>query len=117
MIGLGILMLSGRWWPGILVLIGLSLVIGALTRESRPPFFDQPEVPTASPLDPAPPPAPARSQPINPPAPAEPGYRFDLLPSNCSQCGGPVRSHDVKWLGPKSAACPYCGSPLSMKKS
>lgn len=34
MAGLAILFASGYFWPGILILIGLSMLLGALTRES-----------------------------------------------------------------------------------
>ena len=119
MIGLGFLMLTGDWWPGIMVLVGLSMIVGALTKETPQPFFDQPEQPETPPVSsvsPAPVP-PLTPQPSQPATPVEISYRTDLLPSNCSQCGAPIRSQDVKWISSKSAACPYCGSTLSLKKS
>ena len=106
--------LGGRWWPGILILIGVSMLFGALFREEGSPPPDLPPVNM-----PMPPSAPATVAPVAPvvmPAPAEPIHRADLLPETCPQCGGPVRAHEVKWTGKQSAACAYCGSKLPMKK-
>ena len=100
---------DGRWWPGILVLIGLSMVFGALFRdEAPPPPRDLPPVQT--------PPAPAAPTVTVTAAPVEPAHRADLLPATCQQCGGPVRAQDVRWTGKQSATCAYCGSTLPMKK-
>jgi hypothetical protein len=104
--------MDGRWWPGILVLIGLSMVFGALFRDEAPqPTQDLPPVqmPMASP-------APAAPTVTVTAAAVEPIHRADLLPATCPQCGGPVRSHEVRWTGKQSAACAYCGSALPMKK-
>jgi hypothetical protein len=102
---------GGRWWPGILVLIGLSIVFGSLFREERSPAEPQNPPP---PYIPVTPPAPPRPAPT--PTPVEQIHRSDLLPVTCPQCGGPIRSYEVKWTGKQSAACPYCGSNLPMKK-
>ena len=116
MIGLGVLMLWGHWWPGILVLIGISMILGAFWKESAPQTFEDQEPPTI-------PPAPAASappvvrMPVVPPVSISTVHRLDLLPANCPHCGGPIRSNEVKWTGPQAAACPYCGSTLPMKKN
>ncbi len=116
LIGLGILFLWGHWWPGILILVGLSLVLEAVWQGAAPQTFEEnPEPPLA------PPPAPAPAKPIviapASPPPASNGHRADLLPATCPNCGGPARASEVKWIGPQSAACGYCGSALPMKKS
>jgi DNA-directed RNA polymerase subunit RPC12/RpoP len=59
-----------------------------------------------------PPPAP----PTMAAAPIEQTHRSDLLPATCPHCGGPIRSYEVKWTGKQTAACPYCGSHLPMRK-
>lgn len=110
LIGLAILFSSGRWWPGILILVGLYILFGSLFREERPP--EPPPYQAPPPFDEPPPPAAPRYAP----PPVEPAHRVDLLPTNCPNCGGPVRSNDVRWTGPQSAACSYCGSNLPMKK-
>jgi hypothetical protein len=116
MIGIGVLMLWGHWWPGILLLIGISMILGAFWKESEPQTLDDVERPTFSPAPTASAP-PVVTMPVVPPAPASTTHRLDLLPANCPHCGGPVRSHDVKWTGTQSASCAYCGSNLPMKKS
>jgi hypothetical protein len=103
---------DGRWWPGILVLIGLWMVFSSLFRdESRPQPRDLPPVQT--PGTPHAPPTPTVTVTA---APVEPIHRADLLPATCPQCGGPVRAQDVRWTGKQSAACAYCGSALPIKK-
>lgn len=122
MIGIGIMMLWGHWWPGILVLIGISMVLGAFWNapEARemsdtPRSYMPPETPapTQTPSQPVefnrvpsiPRPAPVTSQP-----------RIELLPASCPRCGAPVRSPDVKWRGENFAACAYCGSNVVTNK-
>lgn len=104
---------DGRWWPGILVLIGLCMVFGGLFRDEAPQRpRDLPPVQM-----PVTPPAPAAPVVTVTAAPVEPIHRTDLLPETCPQCGGPVRLQEVKWTGKHSAACAYCGSTLAMKES
>ena len=112
-IGLWFLFSNGHGiWPGILVLIGISMVFGSIFREERRPAETQ-NPPPFQPWEPVtPPPAPRPA-----PAPVEPIHRVDLLPNTCAQCGGPVRSYEVKWTGAQSAVCTYCGSNLKMKKA
>jgi hypothetical protein len=114
MIGMGYLFLHGWWWPGILVLVGISMILGAIDREIAPPpapgNFEPPQMP-------APPaPAPAAPRPFIQ-TPAASSHRIDLLPATCFRCGAPVRAHEVKWTGAQAAACAYCGTNLSMKGS
>ena len=106
---LGIVFSGGGkdWWPIILIVIGLYFLFGSLFREERPPKHPAPPTP----FDDAPP--PARAEPAPPP---EPIRRPDLLPATCPNCGGPVRSGEVKWTSDHSAACSYCGSNLETRK-
>jgi hypothetical protein len=109
---LGFLFFGGRYWPAILVLIGVAILFGSLSRiggEERPPEPPPYHVPPPIDLTPSPAPRPA-------PMPVESIHRLDLLPTHCPQCGGPVRANEVKWTGAQSAACSYCGSNLPMKK-
>ena len=112
-LGFFILARYGWWWPGILVLIGISMLMGSIFRETEPPqTFENPQPPKAPPSysTPVSPPAPA---PVTQ-APAASAHRVDLLPATCSRCGAPMRAHEVKWTGAQSASCPYCGSTLAM---
>ncbi len=107
------LFMGGRGWPGLLILLIVAGIVGSLFRsglnqwpQNQPPM----EMPMRPPVAPAPP------APTVIPAP-EPIHRADLLPTNCPNCGGPIRAHEVKWIGQQAAACPYCGSNLPMKKT
>jgi len=105
LIGLAILAWQGWWWPGILVLVAISMVIEAILMQVAPQAFekvDQPQSPRMQPEPPAP--SATTSQ--------APGQPLERLPSVCSRCGGPIRGHEVKWTGPQSANCPYCGANL-----
>lgn len=115
MIGIGILMLWGHWWPGILILIGLSMILGGFWKVSVPQPLE-PLEPPDGPSAPVAPQPPAAPKPIIPPAPASVTRRTDLLPANCPRCGGPVRANEVRWIGMQSAACAYCGATLPISK-
>jgi hypothetical protein len=110
LIGLAILAWRGWWWPGILVLVALSMVLEALLMMVAPQAFEK-EAQPASPPPVALPPAPL------PPAPQGLEHRLELLPSVCPNCGGPIRGHEVKWTGAQSADCPYCGANLPLGQS
>lgn len=122
MIGIGVMMLWGHWWPGILVLIGISMVLGAFWSQESPRQMDDVGRPPMPPMPPAPPRQPVqpvefnRVPPASVPAPASTGPRIELLPATCPRCGAPVRSPDVKWRGDQFAACAYCGSNVIIKK-
>jgi DNA-directed RNA polymerase subunit RPC12/RpoP len=105
---LAIIVFKGHWWPGILVLVGLGIVFSSLFRGPAPRETQNPPPPVT--------PVAPRAAPIMAAAPVEQTHRSDLLPATCPRCGGPIRSHEVQWTGKQSAACPYCGSNLPMKK-
>ncbi len=107
LIGLAILAWKGWWWPGILVLVAISMIIEALLMQFAPTAFETDDTVETPSLELPP------SLITNP----APEHRLDLLPSTCSKCGGPIRGHDVKWTGSQSADCPYCGATLSMEKT
>lgn len=109
LIFMAMMFMGGRWWPAILVFFGLWMIFGSLFREEKPSEPHNPPLPFYD----APPPAAPRPAP----APVEQTHRVDLLPTTCAHCGGPIRSYEVKWTGTQSAACPYCGSNLTMKKT
>ncbi len=120
MIGLAVLFFTGLWWPGILVLVGISMVLQwVFSQEQLQPFQTQ-SAPAPRPAAPQPvtaPPAPASPVVFSQPAPAPAYHPVQLLPPTCSRCGGPVRAHEVIWTGSRSAACAYCGSALTLKKT
>ncbi len=121
-IGLAILFSTGDWWPGILILMGISMFFGGMFHDGKKDRTQEWQEWSNDWQEPSPRPHHQPSPPTPPPAPkpvAEvPVYQFhraDILPVTCSQCGGPIRSYEVKWKGERSAACPYCGSNLKMK--
>jgi len=110
LIGLAILAWRDWWWPGILVLVAISLVLEGVLMQYAPHAFEK--------MEPSSSPSPVAAAPMpSSPAPSASEQRFDLLPSICARCGGPIRGHEVKWTGPRSADCPYCGASLPMAKS
>lgn len=106
LIGLAILAWQGWWWPGILVLVAISVLIEALLMQFAPQAFED----TAPTADEVPTPAPS------PAVPPMPEHRLELLPSSCPKCGAPIRGDEVKWTGSQSADCSYCGANLPMQK-
>ncbi len=119
LIGLYYMFTHNAWWPGILVLIAISAAYEAILRILVPQAFieEQPSPSTnmgQSTVDPVPPSTPVATPP---PAPTIQEHRLDLLPQVCPNCNAPIRGHEVKWTGPQSANCPYCGTNLPMSKA
>ena len=130
MIGMGFLLLTHQVWPGILILIGISIVMSSLWKNNaEPDAFNQPSL--FPPPDPftrmnhepvAPDPAQYRgvSSPINqPPINPTPATQNSNTGSRsalrvCPHCGAPVHSDEIKSndISPRRSACSYCGSTL-----
>ena len=110
LIGLAILALNNWWWPGILVLIAVSMLLEGAIMQFAPHAVEPQEMPPApeNPEDAPPPPAPVPASPTK-------EHRLELLPATCPGCGAPVRGQDVVWTGAQSADCPYCGANLPMR--
>jgi hypothetical protein len=85
LIGLAILFWSGRFFPGILVLIAISGLVqaGLMIYVKRQ---QESENLTST--------------------------REAHLPETCPNCGGPLNPSSVRWQGKQSAICPYCGSTV-----
>lgn len=85
LLGLAVLFATGNIFPGILVLVALSslLEVGMRAYLSR----QQETV-------------------------AVEQARERHLPENCPSCGGPLSTANVKWNGPHTATCPFCGSSV-----
>jgi len=115
--GIYILASRGWWWPGILVLVALSALFEAFVRRFVPEAYvaENPTGP-ASPEQAITPTAPIAPSPSTMAA-SIPEHRIDLLPQVCPSCNGPIRGNEVKWTGPQSANCPYCGTNLPMNKA
>jgi hypothetical protein len=92
LIGLAILAWQNWWWPGILVLVGISGLVQAgiqmyLSRQSE----TQQEASQAKDL--------AKE-------------RGEWLPSICPTCGAPLSVSTVRWTSAATADCPYCKANL-----
>ena len=116
-IGLYILFTRGSFFPGILVLIAVSALYEAFLRRYVPgSYTDENDSIQASPQQPptTTPIEPAEDAPLPSPLGEHP---LELLPPVCPNCGGPIHPYEVKWTGPQSANCPYCGTHLPLNKS
>jgi hypothetical protein len=112
LIGLYILFSRGSFFPGILVLLAISAIYEGILQRFLPDAYEE-QVPVEPANATHVPPGPALD--ISPPTPTE--HRIELLPQVCPSCNGPIRGHEVKWTGPQSANCPYCGTNLPMNKA
>ena len=117
LVGIYILASRGWWWPGILMLVAISALYEGLIQRFVPEgtVEEKPTAPATSAQMP-----PASPVPLAPTALQESllqEHRIELLPQVCPSCNAPIRGHEVKWTGPQSANCPYCGTNLPMSKS
>jgi hypothetical protein len=109
LIGLAILAWRDWWWPGILILVAISVLLEALIMRIAPHAFVEEKQPTPTGTT-------STEAPASPsPTPPAVEHQANLLPPICPRCGGPIRGHEVKWTGAQSADCPYCGANLPMK--
>jgi hypothetical protein len=115
LVGLAYLAVTGRWWPGILVLVAISTLFATVFNRRTQNDIEEDEMPATVDEKPeiiaAPPP---RMEPVSP---APEVHRTEWLPLSCPKCGAPTRAAEVRWTGNASAACAYCGSNLPMNKS
>lgn len=120
LIGLGILFLFNFIWPGILILIGLSMVATAVmpAPKREMPAIPAAPAPPASEQPPAEKPSEGLIEPL-PPVLAEKAdmiYKQSLLPETCPACGGPVKQNaaQVVWNDEHTAVCPFCAAKLKV---
>jgi DNA-directed RNA polymerase subunit RPC12/RpoP len=115
LIGLVVIALTDSWWPGILILVIISVLLdSAMKRGDKDETGEElPEPMVEKKPDETPSPPPR----VETAAPPVGTHRADWLPLNCPKCGAPTRAAEVRWTGDSSAACPYCGSNLPLKKS
>jgi DNA-directed RNA polymerase subunit RPC12/RpoP len=113
LIGLGVLFLLRSFWPGILILIGVSIVIQALLPEAEaavpepvPPAAEPPAAPEVVEEE-------ALADPV-PPLDEELHAMSGELPAECPACGGPVRENAQAVLpaGKGQVVCPFCGRKI-----
>jgi hypothetical protein len=119
LIGIALMISYNWWWPGILIVVAISGIFEAFLQRYAPEAYVEENSSEAS----------ASAQPftgsipagsaIHPAGPSTslPEHRLELLPAVCPNCSAPIRAHEIKWTGPQSANCPYCGSNLPMQAS
>lgn len=124
LIGLGVLFLINRVWPGILILIGLSMLVGVLFPHEGQPVA--PATPIEKPTTPVPPVDIVEGQTVEPdhaetlpPALAGEGNRLyfaSRLPENCPACDAPMKSNAEKMVynDDQSTSCIFCGYRLEL---
>ena len=117
LIGLGILFLLDAFWPGILILIGLSMLVQSLMpEEEKTPVpelheeikpDDTGDAEGESPLD----------EGIPDPVPPPLQVLASDLPKECPACGGPVaeNAQAVKSVGEGIVLCPFCDARIMME--
>jgi hypothetical protein len=114
LVGLAVLAVTDSWWPGILILVAISILLESAVKrgDQSGSGEEEPETVTDDKLEAAPS-SPPRVETVAPPVGT---HRAEWLPLNCPRCGAPTRAADVRWTGDASASCPYCGSNLPLKK-
>lgn len=135
LIGLGLLFMVNYIWPGILILIGITMIVNATMHEEptvMPPTDDtlrQAQRTAPNPLaepvearvaDPSTSTATAalgESLPAVLASEAERLYLASKLPENCPACGAPMRANAKKltWHEDNSLSCGFCGYRLTIK--
>ncbi len=116
MFGLAYLAFSHNWWPGILILIGISILANVVLGGAE---LAQPQ-PLQPPTMPPPPPSPATTRAETPTpfstAPAEAPRPARVvpqdLPERCPNCGGPTGASAPQSGAQDPTLCHYCGSRL-----
>jgi hypothetical protein len=119
LVGLYILFSRSWFFPGILVLLAISALYEGLLARYAPHAFEE-EIPSFAPTTTEATAAPAQPATVTDSTSASPAgqeHRLELLPRVCPSCTGPIRGYEVRWTGPQSADCPYCGTNLPMNKA
>ncbi len=98
LIGLAILFATDHFWPGILVLIGVTSMVEVFLRRMTP---DDEDIPLRVDL-----PERLASKP-----------ELVRYPAKCPHCGAPVPEPLQEGTNKHSAACAYCGATLEPVKS
>lgn len=120
LIGLGILFWVGYIWPGILILIGFSMIVSVYMKEEpampRPPAAAAPPEPIEAPEAKLAEPAVEESLPAVLAPEGERLYLANRLPEKCPACDAPMKANAEKlmWHEDKSFACMFCGYRVSV---
>lgn len=116
LVGLYLLFSRGYFFPGILILLAISALYEGLLARFAPHAFEYepPSIPAAESSVAGV--SVEKMADLTGDVPANQEHHLDLLPQACPSCNGPIRGHEVRWTGSRSANCPYCGTNLPMKQ-
>jgi hypothetical protein len=111
LVGLYILFTRGSFFPGILVLLAISALYEGILQRYIPNAYEEQKPVELENIAPV-----TSGSAVEMTTLTQPDHRIDWLPQVCPSCNGPIRGHEVRWTGPQSANCPYCGTNLPMNK-
>lgn len=105
LIGIAILAWRGWWWPGILVLVALSVLLEGFVRARYPQQSEEvaESIPSVNPVTSAALPVPAA------PPTTETEKPTNRYPARCPSCGAPVKIQTTQSTG----ECAYCGAHIA----
>ena len=95
-----------------MILVGISMLAGALTRGEEQPALPAEPAADSRPPEPTAPPAPFSPE-IDPQAAQAPAYNLNWVPNRCISCGGPLNVSGLKALDSETVVCPFCGTKIS----
>ena len=120
LIGLGILALTDQWWPGILILVGLSMVINAVlpvtdeaSKPARPYVNEDDHSYLEEPFTEDDPLPPVPEPPLQVRVDESESSFTGALPSSCPMCGAPVDARKLKLAPSGAPLCGYCDANLN----
>ena len=109
LVGLAILALNDWWWPGILFLVALSMISQAIIQMMAPKASELVEQTNEERIA-----GEVIDSSLSNAESHKAAYSNHRLPTECPKCGAPIRGVDIRWTGPDSANCPYCGANLPL---
>ena len=117
LVGIGILFWMNWWWPGILILVGISMLVSVLfpgaPKPETPAEAGRYEEPAENWEDESIPPPLGEIQVEQP---IKEIHNPEKLPESCPMCGGPVLKYleELEWTSTDTARCPYCSTELPL---
>jgi len=121
LIGLGVLFLLDAFWPGILILVGISIIFNSLMPEEEeadetPSFDDEVKAPVEEVVE-----EEVFDEGLPDPIPPMDDGPLQVfagdLPKECPACGGPIAENAlaVKPAGPGKVMCPFCDTVIAVE--
>ena len=95
-LGIAFLAWTDWWWPGIMVLVAISMIAGAVMRRQVDKHQASARVA-------------AEEKVIH-------AARAEALPERCTACGAQLTARNVIWRSQTTASCPYCDTAVKATK-